>query len=923
MKLPAHTHSILFGAMLVIALAGCGKSPDEYVQDGKASFEKGDFKTAIVELKSALQEQPGNREARLLLGKAYLAQRAYANAEKELIKAREQGASQDEVLPALAKAYLNQRQPEKVVEMSLPSSVLDPKSVAAVQTLRAEAFLSMNRLDDAQIAINLAERANPDHQELLLLKARIAGGQANFVEAYRLIDIALAANAKLVEGYYYKAVFLESEGKYDQAARVFQEALKINPKDWRSHLALSNLYFQLGQDDAGLKSLQAAEAIESNLLLVRYSRGIYELRKNNLQAAHEAMSQVLRALPDYVPAQLASAMANLGLGNHEMSLKLAQSVLSRQPDNVFAARIVAASQIQAGDPKDALQTLAPFLKVNTDNAHLLMLAGEASYRNREFQQADKLFRQAEALAPAVAEIKIKQAASLLALGRSEEAVAELEKAAALSDNLGRSDIALVTLSLERKEFDKALQMLNKLERKTPNSALVHNFRAIALLGKKDLAGARQSLERAVATDPKFFPAIANLARFDLSDNRPDLARLRFEQLLKQDKDNLQAMMALAELSLTEKKNKDHISWLEKAIKSHPQALLPRTELSRYYLTNGENAKAISIARDALKINPNDADALKLLGAIQMASKDVKSGVATFKALAQKFPDSAEAHLRLGLAEESANNLGAARDSVNTALRLKPDSLEAMDALHRLAMKENKPDIAMQWIKKMQATTPSSFLGHEREGDVLITQKRYDAAAQAYQVAVDKGAGTAVFIKLHSALNWSGKGKTAQAKLEDWLASRPGDLMARAYAGGQDIKSGKYKSAIAHFEEILRLSPSDAMAQNNLASLYHHLRDPRALAFAEQAYKNLPGNPVVQDTLGWILLDQGQSKRALELLAKSVEKLDTNPTVQYHYAVALGRNGNKQKAKELLQKITAANVKFAEMEEAKAYLKTLD
>jgi lipopolysaccharide biosynthesis regulator YciM len=122
-------------------------------------------RAAILELKSALQEQPNNREARLLLGKAHLASDAYADAEKELTRAKEQGASYDEVLPALAKSLLLQNKSEKVLEM-LPGSGLSPRSMASLQVSRADRiharWAGVRRQSRLLQAARLADAQSPE-----------------------------------------------------------------------------------------------------------------------------------------------------------------------------------------------------------------------------------------------------------------------------------------------------------------------------------------------------------------------------------------------------------------------------------------------------------------------------------------------------------------------------------------------------------------------------------------------------------------------------------------------------------------------------------------------------------------------------------------------------------------------------------------
>lgn len=99
--------------VLALALAGCGKSPEEHFEQAKALYVKGDSQGTILELKNTLQEQPNNAEARLLLGRTYMAQESYADALKELERAQKNGVPVNQVLPLLAKTYLRTGKPRK------------------------------------------------------------------------------------------------------------------------------------------------------------------------------------------------------------------------------------------------------------------------------------------------------------------------------------------------------------------------------------------------------------------------------------------------------------------------------------------------------------------------------------------------------------------------------------------------------------------------------------------------------------------------------------------------------------------------------------------------------------------------------------------------------------------------------------------
>jgi predicted Zn-dependent protease len=101
-----------------------------------------------------------------------------------------------------------------------------------------------------------------------------------------------------------------------------------------------------------------------------------------------------------------------------------------------------------------------------------------------------------------------------------------------------------------------------------------------------------------------------------------------------------------------------------------------------------------------------------------------------------------------------------------------------------------------------------------------------------------------------------------------------------------------------------------------------VKDPRALETIERAYKLKPDNPAVADTLGWMLVEQGNLRRGLELLQNAVAAAPDAHEIRYHLAYALAQLGEKVQAITHLERIVPADEKFAQRADALALLKQL-
>jgi Flp pilus assembly protein TadD len=113
--------------------------------------------------------------------------------------------------------------------------------------------------------------------------------------------------------------------------------------------------------------------------------------------------------------------------------------------------------------------------------------------------------------------------------------------------------------------------------------------------------------------------------------------------------------------------------------------------------------------------------------------------------------------------------------------------------------------------------------------------------------------------------------------------------------------GDLEKAQAAYEKVLAINPRFAPAANNLAWIYseHGGDKDKALALAQVAKEELPDDPRVSDTLGWILYRRGVYQQALSMLQDSASKMAGNPQVQYHLGMAYAQLGNTEKARKAL------------------------
>lgn len=910
--------ALMLGACLLTACGG--EDSAALVAEARTKLAAGDYKAAMIQLKNAVAKDEKNAEARFELGKLYFAQRDLASAEKEFRRAREGGYAANIVNPMIARALLGQREYQRVLD-ELPAPADGTPDAATLDALRATAELALERKEDARKTLQRALEAAPDNPEVRLALAKLALADGDSAKAMEDLDQALRTDPRHLDSLLLKGDLLLADGKSAEAAAAYREALRVNPRDATPRLALAGIAIaenRLG--DARTEVDAALKAMPGNLQ-AHYTQALVDFREKKTEQARDHLAGVLKSAPDFAPALLLGGSIEYALGNLQTAETYLNKVVKAAPDNLYAVRLLAASQLRLGRPDDAANTLGPALRSVNRDAGALIVAGEIALARKDFAQASAYFEQAAQSNPDSAAIRTELGISRLAQGDSR-AMADLKTAAGMEGAGSRADTFIILDELERKQFDAALASVAALEKKQGATPLAWNYRGAAYLGKQDTARARDSFEQALKLDPKFFPAAANLAQLDLKDKQPAAARQRFEGILKADPKHLNAMLALADLGLRNHDEKAYASWLEKAAAAHPQALRPRVALARYLLAKGNKSQALTVAREAVDARPDDPAAHDLLGTTQLALGDTTNALVSFRKLVEGLPRQAAPRIKLAAAQIVAKDLDSARKTLQDALRMQPDFLEAQLMLGGVEIQSTHLDEALKLAKQMQQQKPGSPAGYTLEGDIAFARKDFPAALAAFERAQKLAPSSALLVRELQVFTAMQRPEAGEKRLADWLATHPQDAGSRAALAESLVRRNQYRTAAEQYLILNKNNPNNLFVLNNLAWALSEFNDNRALGFAEQALKLKPDNPAVLDTLGWLLVKQGQSERGIKLLQQALSKTPDVAEIHYHLAAGYAKMGDSAHARQELKRLLNSGQTFQQEKEARDLLKQL-
>ena len=473
------------------------------------------------------------------------------------------------------------------------------------------------------------------------------------------------------------------------------------------------------------------------------------------------------------------------------------------------------------------------------------------------------------------------------------------------------------------EFDKALAAIDALEKKQPENPSPPGLRGIALLAKGDKDGARRSFERAVALNPTFIPAVVGLARLDLADKKPREAKKRFDGVLAKDPNNVSALLGIAELRARAGGSAQEVAAaIEKAIAANRTAPVPRLALIDQYLRNKDPKKAVASAQDALAVLPDNPEILDALGRAQLAAGESSQAISTYNQLTRLRPDLPLAWLRVAQAQTAAKNKPAAVESLRKAVAIKPDFLLAQQGIVELEREAGHVQQAAAMAREVQKQRPQESVGYILDGDTHAYRKEWGAAAAAYRVGLKQVGSTDLAIKLHAVLVTGGDTDAGNKFATSWVKDHPKDDTFRLYLAGSARAKKDYVTAAQHYRAIIETTPNNALVLNNLAWVAGQLKDPKALEYAERANELAPNQPHIMDTLGTLLVEQGDTARGVELLRRASTLAPEATTIRFTLAKALIKSGQKDDAKKELEVLAKLADKFPRQAEVTELMKGL-
>jgi tetratricopeptide (TPR) repeat protein len=327
---------------------------------------------------------------------------------------------------------------------------------------------------------------------------------------------------------------------------------------------------------------------------------------------------------------------------------------------------------------------------------------------------------------------------LLAVGRVDEARADIERALQLAPNDADALSLQAIIAIVQNDKDRALAIAEKNVAANPASATARIALSYAQQSRFDLPGARASVEKAVELDPKNALAFARLAELNSSFGELDAAFAAAQKAVALDPNLARTQTVLGFAYLIQVKTAQARETFGKAIALDQGDPLPRLGLGLAKIRDGrleEGGRDIEIAAS---LDPGNSLVRSYLGKVYYEEKRFPRDEREFKVAKELDPKDPTPHFYDAIVKQTTNRPVEALQGMENAIALNDNRavyrsgllLDSDNASRSASLARIYTDLGFQQLALVEGyksvnADPTNFSAHRFLSDTYSVLPRHE------------------------------------------------------------------------------------------------------------------------------------------------------------------------------------------------------
>jgi tetratricopeptide (TPR) repeat protein len=697
-----------------------------------------------------------------------------------------------------------------------------------------------------------------------------------------------------------RGIALVDQKNYGEGIVELRTALQGNARLGEARLKLADAYLATGKPAQALQELIRAADLLPNDAKVQLRAAKVLLLAQSYNDAKTRAERVLKLDPRNAEAYvvMGNALANLS----ELESALVQFDKALDVDAASAESYIGIGAIQA-TKKQTPDAEASFLKavsVAPKSVRAQLALANFYWATRQFDKAEAAFRATLGIEPNNLFANRAMSVFLLATGRVADAEPYFVTMAKVSNVEGASALAQYYLLTARRA--DARRVLTEMTQRPETYADATVRLAYLDLAEGDRAAAWSRAKELLAKEPKNPRGLVLSATLLTRDRKYDEAITAVNKALTIDPSSARAHEAAGVVYAATDRRSDAQRSFENALKADQGSFVSAVSLAQLHLEARALDKSMTYAQQALALRPGNAEAQALVARNYMARGDVAQAKPIVEQLLKRTPNLAAAHDLNAALQLTSKQPDAARASYEHALALDANDIDAVTGLVLLDLSRGKKAEAGARIETTLARR------NRDEASLLLAARSYAATGDlnksetAFREALERNPNRlSTYAQLGELYRRENRLDDAVKQFERLLERDGRSVAASTMLGMIHEQRGDKPAAEREYRRALSINARAPIAANNLAWLYvsSNRQLEEALQLAQAAHQELPDEPNIADTLGWIYVQKRMETMAIPALESSVKQMPQNGMAQYHLGVAYLQSGDVVKARQAL------------------------
>ena len=276
--------------------------------------------------------------------------------------------------------------------------------------------------------------------------------------------------------------------------------------------------------------------------------------------------------------------------------------------------------------------------------------------------------------------------------------------------------------------------------------------------------------------------------------------------------------------LQEGKNEEALAQLQQIAKAHPGLKGLSHEIGVAYYKSGDYLKAIDSFKKATQEDPDDKEAIQLLGLSNYLAGRPAEAIPLLEKVQDWYPRAnVDASYILGVCYIQTKSYPQARKAFARMFDVPPDSAAAYLFTARVLLRQEFDPVAEEYAQKAIALDPKLPLAHFFLGELHLYKSRIPEAVADFQAELALNPGhAATYYKLADAYSRIQKFDDAERLLQRsiWLDSTstgPYILLGKVLE-----KKGEAELAVRTLQHALSMDPNNSIAHHLLGQAYQDM-----------------------------------------------------------------------------------------------------